>query len=408
MLLPLIGIAACGARTQLEPLDPNTHTPLPTGSMRDASAIDGADGGAPDDDARVPDPRDAAIDAPWIPPPLDGGAPVPVDPGPRRQVVSAGWRHTCAIAAGDVLCWGHNYSGQLGDGTNQDRDAPVRVVGLSEPMIEVSAGMQHTCARSLRGEIFCWGANLLGQLGRTLARERSEVPVQVPGITGALGVTAAGQHTCALLRDGTASCWGHGSFGQLGDGARAISFSPVRVAGLDRVMQLEAGWRHTCALRADGDVWCWGYNRDGQLGVAIGESAVPVQVQALGRAVQISAGTLHGCALLEHGGVSCWVGLARVDPIGGARDVVQVSASERTETCVARADGSIACARIDADCGGACARFEGLGALRVSTGFEHGCASVRAGIACWGSDEFGQLGDGPGIARESPVLVRAW
>ena len=54
-------------------------------------------------------------------------------------------------------------------------------------------------------------------------------PVEVDGITNALDVAAAREHTCALLKDKSVACWGEG---YLGDGPASSSASPVPVHGL--------------------------------------------------------------------------------------------------------------------------------------------------------------------------------
>jgi alpha-tubulin suppressor-like RCC1 family protein len=78
----------------------------------------------------------------------------------------AGSEHTCAVVvAGGVKCWGANSSGQLGDGTNVNRNTPVNVSGLSGGVAEIAAGSEHTCAMATGGAVACWGANSSGQLG---------------------------------------------------------------------------------------------------------------------------------------------------------------------------------------------------------------------------------------------------
>src|SRR5438876_262301 len=86
-------------------------------------------------------------------------------------------------------------------------------------------------------------------------------------------VSAGGQYTCVLLRDGTVQCWGRNVDGQLGDGTTANpstgppgSSVPVAVSGIRSADAITAGAYHTCALLADGTVQCWGRNHQGQLG----------------------------------------------------------------------------------------------------------------------------------------------
>jgi hypothetical protein len=61
-----------------------------------------------------------------------GGKPGEVKPANQKAIaISAGWNHTCAlISGGAVKCWGANQSGQLGDGTRDNRNVPVNVWGL--------------------------------------------------------------------------------------------------------------------------------------------------------------------------------------------------------------------------------------------------------------------------------------
>jgi alpha-tubulin suppressor-like RCC1 family protein len=95
----------------------------------------------------------------------------------------------------------------------------------------------------------------------------STTPVQVVGITGAVGVSAGWRHACAVLGDGTVQCWGQNEFGQLGDGTIKSSTVPVRVHGITGAVAVTAGWwHHSCALLADYRVRCWGVNEWGQFG----------------------------------------------------------------------------------------------------------------------------------------------
>ena len=101
-----------------------------------------------------------------------------------------------------------------------------------------------------------------------------------------LGVLSSGNgHSCALLADGTVSCWGNNNNGQLGDGSLLNSSLPVAVSGVDNATAIAVGSLHSCALLADASVSCWGYNSAGQLGNGtIINSALPTAVIGLQQA----------------------------------------------------------------------------------------------------------------------------
>jgi alpha-tubulin suppressor-like RCC1 family protein len=133
--------------------------------------------------------------------------------------------------------------------------------------------------------------NNVGELGNGRENEVSPTPTAVlvePGGSPLDGVTriSAGPelnpHTCAVLEDGTARCWGNGP---LGDGTESARSTPVAVleavdgSPLTGVTQIGAGGDHTCAL-VEGTIRCWGGNFGGQLGDGTDESRVtPVAIE---------------------------------------------------------------------------------------------------------------------------------
>src|ERR1051325_1623078 len=143
--------------------------------------------------------------------------------------LSSGSGHTCAItAAGGVACWGRNTTGELGDGTTNDRNVPVAVSGLAANVVAVAAGYDHTCALTAVGAVKCWGSNWFGQLGDGTTSD-SSVPIDVSGLsTGVTAIAAGSYHTCAIMTTGALKCWGNNWFGQLGNGmtTAGINSSP--------------------------------------------------------------------------------------------------------------------------------------------------------------------------------------
>jgi alpha-tubulin suppressor-like RCC1 family protein len=214
---------------------------------------------------------------------VDSTVPVGVAGLDNVAALTAGGYHTCAVRAdGTVQCWGRNDSGQLGNATNVSSAAPVTVSGLANPA-DVRGGFYFTCALLQDRTVRCWGQNESGQLGIGTVSSRSTVPVQVNGIANAVAISPGGFHACALLADGTVSCWGQNDFGQLGNGSTTNSSLPVQVTGLTGVAAIAAGGLHTCARLASGAVRCWGEGDFGQLGNgAMAHSSTPVAVTGTG------------------------------------------------------------------------------------------------------------------------------
>jgi alpha-tubulin suppressor-like RCC1 family protein len=146
--------------------------------------------------------------------------------------LAVGTDHTCAQrASGQVLCWGANHSGQLGDGSAENiRTMPVAVADLTDA-VEVAAGNHHTCARRATGRVLCWGSNAVGQLGDGTTMDRAR-PVPVVGLTDAVEVSAGIRHACARRAGGQVLCWGENRHGVLGDGTMMNRATPVAVRGL--------------------------------------------------------------------------------------------------------------------------------------------------------------------------------
>jgi alpha-tubulin suppressor-like RCC1 family protein len=200
---------------------------------------------------------------------------------PPAVGVALGGGHTCALtAAGGLACAGADGAGQLGRGiTGPDEDmfAPV-VEGLAPAgtlWLQVSAGDAHTCALALGGELYCWGEGGQGQLG-TGGMSDASAPAHVvpkPGSGRFVEVSCGAAHTCARTSRGRVFCWGPNDRGQLAAGSLMESLAPHEVmvdllpAGDGRLFtRVRAGGRHTCALTVDGHASCWGADDSGQLG----------------------------------------------------------------------------------------------------------------------------------------------
>ena len=252
----------------------------------------------------------------------DGGTTYPCSTTPVKMMalasgitaVTAGTWHTCALTtAGGVKCWGHNFSGQLGDGQSCGMicPTPVDVTGLESGVAAIDAGHLHTCALTTAGAVKCWGTNSNGQLGDggSCGTGFCAEPVNVTGLSGGVvGISTGVHYACAVLTTGGATCWGYNFYGQLGDGTTTNRLTPVNVASLTSgVMTVVAGSRHTCATTIS-SVKCWGNNGSGQLGNGTTtNSFTPVDVDGLpSGASMVALGHLHTCAVTVAAGVKCW------------------------------------------------------------------------------------------------------
>jgi alpha-tubulin suppressor-like RCC1 family protein len=358
-----------------------------------------------------------------------------------------GGSHTCALTSGGVVyCWGSNYYGQLGDGSQSSRLTPVAIVG-DLAFRQISAGARHTCGVATSGAAYCWGNHYTGEVGDgsppwgEFMDESAPrpLPTAVAGGLSFAQVSAGGQHTCGLTPAGKAYCWGNGLSGQLGDGIlHAPATSPSAVVGDRAYSQITAGRYHSCAYTPSGEAWCWGSNADGQLGDGNyqTQSASPRMV-AGGRAyTQISAGNRHTCGVTPSGEAYCWGynynGQVGLYPYNDWVYYVLVPAQVRAPQLVLSkisAGGAHTCALApwgEAFCWGdnhvgqlgdgtwrwtkASARvvdvWGGLVFQEITSGDQHSCGLTGSGAAyCWGSNEFGQLGDGTTTTRGYPASV---
>lgn len=246
----------------------------------------------------------------------DSAIPITINGVSNATAVAVGGGFTCALlSTGAVQCWGANDQGQLGNGSTARSEVPVTVSGISNAT-SVAAGYAHACARLGNGSVRCWGANRswpnptpIGQLGDGSSSLLSTTPVSVNNLSAATAVTAAHNHTCALLSSGAVQCWGDNFLGQLGNGSAIDSNSPVTVSGISTATSIQTGEGGTCATLANGSAQCWGSGYRGALGngsSTYSSSTIPVTVSNINNATAVAVGSGHACALLSTGAVQCW------------------------------------------------------------------------------------------------------
>ncbi len=232
---------------------------------------------------------------------------------------------------------------------------------------------------------YCWGKNNLGQLGNgTTTDSSTPVAVNTSIMSGAVTSISTGyDHACALTNSG-AFCWGRNTYGALGNGTTTNASSPVAInsgAMSGTVNDIQAGSYHTCARTTNG-VYCWGYNSDGQLGngtTSNSSNPTAISTGALsGTITQLSVGDLHNCALTTNG-TYCW----GYNGFGELGNGTTITSTVPVAVNTGAISGSVS---------------------RVIAGGGHTCALASGNAYCWGSNEFGGLGNGNETNSTSPVL----
>ncbi len=224
-------------------------------------------------------------------------------------------------------------------------------------IVQLAVGANHTCALHEDGTVSCWGLNTNGQLGIENL-ERSLVPVAVPGIRGAVELAAFDHMTCVRTRDATVHCWG-----LIGEASQTAK--PAQI--LADVAQI-AG---RCFRTIPGGVIC------------LSERAQLVPVTGIDDAIDVAWWQNVGCVVRRGGKVRCWAN----DTVSDVQldDAVQVAAYQYGGCALQRA-GTVRCW----SWGGIGSTYEvaGTGARGVVAGQERMCIRGETDIECWkGADK---------------------
>lgn len=229
----------------------------------------------------------------------------------------------------------------------------------------VVAGAIHSCGIVTDGAAYCWGNNDFGQLGDG-SRKTHVYPTLVVGAIRYSSLSGGGGHTCGIATTGAAYCWGFNLNGQLGDGTHTDRATPAPVDGGKTWLSLSVAGSYSCGITTDSLAYCWGWNALGQLGDGTNtDRPAPTAVSGGVKFRSISGNAHHTCGLTGGGQAYCW-GSNRYGELGTG-DTVPSS----TPVLVT---GGLTWTALDA-------------------GFSHSCGIVAGGSAyCWGRNHYGQLG----------------
>lgn len=369
--------------------------------------------------------------------------------------VCAGEIHSCAIKSdGMIYCWGNNSQGQLGTGeySNKSTPYPVNVRNLLDEDLflsfkKVSCGSQHTCAMNQKNDVYCWGSNLNGRLGINSDEEKLNLPKKID--TKELtdneyfkDITTGLSHTCGVTNFGNIYCWGDNSDGQLGRGNTDSGFSyPVKTSdpSFDNLFfkQVVTQNNHNCALDGEGHAYCWGKNSNNQTGTDTpGFQLTANKVEPSEIFVELSLGGIFSCGITNSKDVKCWgqqvsgtFGNTSVTDDNYTTPKIWDTSSLASKKAVSITSGyAYTCTIVDGGevfcwgAGGSDQQGDGdstdnltptqvvLGQSgnfkKISSNTSHTCGiNLNGELYCWGDNSFNQLGDGTSNDSNVPVKV---
>lgn len=291
--------------------------------------------------------------------------------------VSAGSGHSLGLEAnGTVVAWGDNTRGQLGDGTTTASPDPVQVSGLTD-VKAITAGAADSFALRKDGTVWAWGYNFYGQLGiGTANNQPNPTPVQIPGLNHVVAIAAdpgySEANTLAVKDDGTVWAWGYYTYG-----SQFNKPAPIQVPGLTDITAIAIGTHHSLALQSNGTVWAWGKNDLGQVDISRLDAPLPIRVTGLPGATAIAAGAGYSVALLSDGSIREWGwGYTTGNVDSGVLSPIPVSVSDQT------------------------------GFTAISMAESHVLALQQDGtVWAWGDNFYGQLGNGTNVGSSTPIQV---
>lgn len=331
--------------------------------------------------------------------------------GPRSVLkLAAGDGAACAIMDnGTVRCWGKNDGGERGSAKSTDDAAtPVEVPGIVGAVDIVMGGDSGSsgdiaCVTAKDGVVSCWGGAQMLPL-----KDGKTEPRAVPELKGALSIALGGGTGYAVKPDGTVWGWGSPAFNSLADGSESGSDKPLTaIPGLSGAKQVAAGQNHACALLADGTVSCWGY---------VSKKQKPTAVAGVSGATSIFADSQRDetCAITKDATL-CWTDNSEAKAREELKSVSKLAG--RNHKCALGADGSVTCWGSDnafgqvghGDPSSKPGKVDGLTqkAVDIAVGHVFACAALVDGSAvCWGYNQRGQLGDGTLMDRKvaTPVV----
>jgi alpha-tubulin suppressor-like RCC1 family protein len=173
----------------------------------------------------------------------------------------------------DLECLGANYSGQLGtgvsDNTAHNTPAAIKIGGVAvQDFTSVSVGQATVCAIRSDTSLWCWGSNGNGQMATGTTDGTIYAPTQIMTSAGGTGFTAVsvGANNTFAIQSNVLYAWGtNGTYGTLGTGDTNSYYTPTALTGSWSSVAADDFNLLSCGVQTDGSGWCWGQNVQGSI-----------------------------------------------------------------------------------------------------------------------------------------------
>ncbi|MEY3696387.1 MAG: hypothetical protein RJA41_37, partial [Actinomycetota bacterium] len=245
---------------------------------------------------------------------------------------------------------------------------------------QISTGGYNTCALLDDATVECWGYNFSGALGDNVSLETDvKTPVKPLNLNNVVKISSGSTHQCALKANGNVWCWGNNIFGELGDGTNYSTKKPNIVPGISDAIDIDVNYSTSCAVLSDFTVKCWGLNIGNIFNDNTTKNLSPREVPNLFNVKKLSLGRTFNCALLNNGDLKCW----------GDNSIGQIGVGYISSESTPYVDAIISSDVKD-----------------FAIGSTNACyLDYENNYYCWGSNNYGQVGDDSGRPVLAPKLI---
>jgi alpha-tubulin suppressor-like RCC1 family protein len=295
--------------------------------------------------------------------------------------ISAGNSFSCGITEDAKLkCWGSNHHGQLGIG-NKVENMNIVSVDESTNFIQVEVSFLSACALTVNFKLKCWGSNIFGTLGNGLLEE-SLSPITIDESTNYLSISSGRSEFCGITTSGVLKCWGDNYYGEIGIGTIGEVNTPTIVDPGINYKKVAINGSRICGITTSDELKCWGNNDYGSVGDGTTTNrTAPVLIDSGVGYSDIALGQQFTCGITISNQRKCWGSNSQGAWFGNNG----FASSDHSSPIVVESS----------------TEFD-----RIFGGETHMCGITSGNqLKCWGSNSFGEVGDGKIITVKSPLSI---